>query len=128
MGSYLICDDKKIKNVDFAVTPKEQEKGLMFERDPKILVFLYTQPKIRKFWMKNCPNPLDIVFIKNNKIICIEKGIPNTGNLVGPDSECDFVVEFPFGYCEKNNLCIGKSIKLKLGKKILKKLFNLTTK
>jgi len=127
MGSYIICDDKKIKDIDFAITPKEQESGLMFEKDPKTLVFLYTQPKIRKFWMKNCNFPLDIVFIKSEKIIAIEKGECNTENLIGPDKESDFVIEFPSGYCKENELCIGKSIKLKLGKKLLRKLFQMTT-
>ena len=127
MGSYIVCDDKKIKNIDFAISSKEQELGLMFEKDSKILVFLYTQPKTRKFWMKNCNFPLDIVFIKSNKIIAIEKGESNTENLIGPDKESDFVIEFPFGYCKENDLAIGKSIKLKLGKKVLKKLFQMTT-
>ena len=124
MGSYISTDNNKIKDIEFAILPEEQEKGLMFEKDPKILVFLYTCPKIRKFWMKNCSFPLDIVFIKNNKIISIEEGKPNCEENIGPDEECDYVIEFPFDYCKDNDLSIDSNISLKLDKKVLKKLFD----
>lgn len=128
MGSYIITDNSKIKNIEFAILPEEQEKGLMFQKHPKILVFLYTTPKIRKFWMKNCLVPLDIVFIKNNKIISIEEGKPNSEENIGPDEECDYVIEFPSGYCKDNDLSIDSNVKLKLDKKVLKKLFHQTSK
>lgn len=127
MGSYIYCNDHKIKNINFAITPEEQENGLMFEARPKILVFLYKFPKIRKFWMKNCYLPLDIVFVKNNKIISIEKGIPENEDLIGPDKESDYVIEFPYGFCKNNDMFLDSDINLKLELDILKKLLTLTT-
>lgn len=121
--SYIICNNHKIENIDFAISPEEQEKGLMFESSPRILVFLYKKPKVRKFWMKNCDFPLDIAFIKNNKVFSIIKGSPNSEELIGPDEETNYVIEFPESYCKDNNIREGDEIYLKLNADVLKRLF-----
>ena len=52
--------------VEVAVTPAQQEKGLMFRTAmgaDEGMIFPYKQPQRVYFWMKNCPLALDIVYI-----------------------------------------------------------------
>jgi len=53
-------------NVELAIAPEEQERGLMFrERLPDNggMLFLYNDDDIRYFWMKNTFISLDMIFL-----------------------------------------------------------------
>jgi len=55
-------------DVEWASTPEEQARGLMFR--PKVvrgMVFAFTDSAPRAFWMKNTLVPLDIVFFDADK-------------------------------------------------------------
>lgn len=55
--------------VELAVTPEEQEKGLMFRRTlaPDAgMLFVLATPQIVDFWMKNTILPLDMIFIRKD--------------------------------------------------------------
>jgi uncharacterized protein len=107
----LKFDNIKIKNVKTAITKQQQVLGLMWETEPYLLFFPYKQASIKKFWMKNTPSSLDIIFCKANTVIYIAKGEPYNENFVGPDQDVDFVLEAPFGFAEENNIKIGSKIK-----------------
>lgn len=52
--------------VEVAITPAQQEKGLMFRTAmgaDEGMIFPYKQPQRVSFWMQNCPLALDIIFI-----------------------------------------------------------------
>jgi uncharacterized membrane protein (UPF0127 family) len=63
--------------VERAVTPAEQERGLMYRTDLKpdggMLFWPYPPeggaPRQASFWMKNTPTPLDILFIRTDGTI-----------------------------------------------------------
>ena len=96
-----------------AVTEVEQAQGLMYKPwPPPVMVFPYRKADYRKFWMKNTPSPLDIIFAKDGKIIAIYKGEPNTTKCVGPDEMSDLVVELPYGIVNKLNILIGDDVKV----------------
>ena len=51
--------------VDIADDPKERAQGLMFVTDMgpmEGMLFVYERPQRASFWMKNTPQPLDIIF------------------------------------------------------------------
>lgn len=55
--------------VELAVTPEEQETGLMFRRTlaPDAgMLFVFATPQIVDFWMKNTILPLDMIFIRKD--------------------------------------------------------------
>jgi uncharacterized protein len=59
--------------VERAVTPAEQEKGLMYRTDLTddggMLFWPYPptgDPQVASFWMKNTPSSLDIIFIRKD--------------------------------------------------------------
>lgn len=54
-------------NVELAIKPSEQEKGLMFRTsmaDNAGMLFIFRTIDERTFWMKNTLIPLDIVFLE----------------------------------------------------------------
>jgi uncharacterized protein len=58
--------------VELAITPKEQEAGLMFRRSlaPNAgMLFVFAKPQIVDFWMKHTVLPLDMIFIGKNGIV-----------------------------------------------------------
>ena len=63
--------------VEVAVTPEEQERGLMFVKSlagDRGMIFPYEPPQEVAFWMKNTLIPLDIIFIGvGGKIVRITK-------------------------------------------------------
>ncbi len=77
--------------VEIAATPRQQEVGLMF-RPPMPashgMLFEMGRPQEARFWMENCPAPLDMLFIQaDGRILSIaadttpysEQGIDSGG-------------------------------------------------
>ena len=81
--------------VEIAATPREQEVGLMYR--PAMgaahgMLFEMGPPQQAAFWMKNCPAPLDMLFIRaDGRILRIaanttpysETPIPSGGAITG---------------------------------------------
>ena len=95
-----------------AVSQNEQAQGLMGKKwPPPVMCFPYKRADYRKFWMKNTPSPLDIIFVKSNIIVDILRGEPYSTSTVGPNTPCDLVVELPFGTTSKLDIKIGDVVK-----------------
>lgn len=113
MNDIIIIKEKVFPTL-VAVTDTEQERGLMFkEWPPPIMSFPFSTSEQRKFWMKNTPSPLDIIFCMSGKIIEIYNGNPNCENLIGPDNPTDLVVEMPAGMVGKYGISSGDTVSLK---------------
>ena len=96
-----------------ALSDREQSQGLMHVVPPTpIMSFVYTYPKVNKFWMQNTPSDLDIVFCYKNKVSQIHQGKPFSTTSIGYDELSDLVVELPLGACEKMGIKIGSSAKI----------------
>jgi uncharacterized membrane protein (UPF0127 family) len=88
-----------------AISEEEQQKGLMFQPfPPPIMSFIYSCPKVNRFWMRNTEAPLDIVFCYQGEIQQICKGEPFSTQLIGDDQKSDLVIEFPYGTVKKSNI------------------------
>lgn len=108
-----------------AISEDEQAMGLMHQPwPPPIMSFVYPVPKVSRFWMKNTPSPLDIVFCNQGKITQIHKGEPYSTTAIGDHIFSDLIVEFPYGTVKKSSIQIGLPIELiKPNKNELKKIF-----
>lgn len=96
-----------------AVTPEEHVTGLMYKPwPPPVMCFPYNRAEVRKFWMKNCPSALDIVFCKDSKIISVVYGEPMSTKLIGPELPSDLVIELPHGTAAKHEFSVGDPVRL----------------
>ena len=94
-----------------AETDQQLSQGLMYRVYPfPNMLFKFSEPGIRKFWMKNVYYPLDIIFISDNTIVDIFQASPNDSTLIGPDYLVDVVLEMPVGSCEQFNIKVGTKI------------------
>ena len=102
-------------SLETMITPDQQMKGMM-GRDSLDggMLFPYDRVQQRDFHMKNCKMSLDIIFIKQGKINNIHSDCPPCKKNKCPNYSgmADNVLEFPGGYCNKNNVNIGDEINL----------------
>ncbi len=107
----------KISNLEMdtiiAESDEDQMAGLMYVPPPvPVMSFVYSAPRINRFWMKNTPAPLDIVFVLKGHIVSIHEGEPFSTKLIGDFKPSDLVVELPYGSCEKLGINIGDPVEL----------------
>lgn len=102
--------------VELAVTPEEKERGLSGRAAlaPRAgLLFVWSDPQIPSFWMKDMNFPIDIIWLNaEQKIVGINKHVaPNTfPKTFSPSGPVQFVLEVNAGASDENNLKIGDLI------------------
>ena len=106
---------KVLFRVEVAVTPEEHARGLMYRSklaDDAGMVFVFEEPSIQRFWMKNTLIPLDMIFIgKDRKIVgVVEDAAPETETerMVGAPSQ--YVLEIGGGLSAKLGIRRGESV------------------
>jgi len=113
MESGYIYIHERVFPTLFAISSEEQALGLMGQEwPPPVMSFIYAQPKPNKFWMKNTPSPLDIVFCHNGKVTQICKGEPYSTSVIGDDSLSDLIVELPHGMVAACGIQLGHEVGL----------------
>ena len=94
-------EDRHVFLTELAATPEAQARGLMFRTelgDFEAMLFPSDPPRVRSFWMKNTPLPLDIVFIgPDGRIANIEAGVPYKIENVRSDGPAAAVLEIAGG-------------------------------
>jgi len=115
----------KINNYAFklyiAKTLKEKEVGLSkykkLSRDIGML-FSFDKSAYYSFWMKQMKFPIDIIYIRDGKIVTIYKNIdpPKSENeslsIYKPNEPSDMVLEINAGLCDKYKLKVGDKVNL----------------
>ena len=112
--------DNKTINLKVADSVEKIEKGLskINYLDENVgMIFLINKvfkDTHIKFWMKDTLIPLDMIFIKNNKIVLIEKNckpcLDTNYIFYGPDGLYDTTIEINGGQSDKLNLKINDKI------------------
>lgn len=109
---YIYISDNVFQTL-LAISSEEQSLGLMFQKwPPPIMSFVYGAPQINKFWMKNTPSPLDIIFCCDGKVSEICSGKPYSTEIIGGNKTSDLVVELPFGTVDSSKIKVGQSVGL----------------
>jgi len=118
-----ITINNHIFNLEVAKTTKEQEIGLAkYDSIPQNfgMLFPFEKPRFYSFWMKNMKFPIDIIFIRNDKIVTIFKNVsPAKLNneqlpIYRTQKLSDTVLEINAGLSEKYNFKIGDFVKTNL--------------
>ena len=123
--------DDIIIPLEVADTPEKQIRGMM-DRDEMDggMIFPYDQVSQKDFHMEGCKIPLDIIFIKGDKITKIHHNCPPCKQTPCPkySGMADNVLELPGGYCKKHNINKGDEINLNLIPKDNKPVYTLKEK
>lgn len=110
-------------NLEIAETAEQKQKGLSNKRsigENQGMLFLFDNPGYYSFWMKEMKFPIDIIFIKGNKIVTIHRNVvppeDNTQRLTlyTPSAPADKVLEIGAGLSDKYNFKEGDSIQVTL--------------
>jgi uncharacterized membrane protein (UPF0127 family) len=110
-------------SVSVATTSAEQQKGLSLTKNlpqEQGMLFIFATPAKYAFWMKEMKFPLDIIFIKNNKIDTIAQDVPapktqnDTLPIYQPEGSVDSVLEINAGLAKKYGFKKNDAVKIKL--------------
>lgn len=117
----VVIAEKEIE-VEIADTDDARANGLSNRtklEDGTGMIFDFTNTQLKEpgFWMKDMLFSIDMIWIKNGKIIGITPNVPpapenKNFELYYPPSEVSHVLEVPAGWSAKNNLKIGDGVKL----------------
>lgn len=119
--NIIKIDDTEIQ-VEIAKTNEERQKGLGGKEslaENSGMLFVIPENNKPTFWMKDTLIPLDIIWIKDNKVAGIEKNVQaqigvedSKLKLYPAPGIVDFVLEVNAGFSEKNNLKINSSVEI----------------
>jgi len=105
-------------SVTLAQTIPEITKGLGGRdglKENEGMLFVFNQPGLYGFWMKDMKFSIDIVWIENNKVVFIKKSVspdtyPESFSSAQPAS---MVLELQSGFCDTHGVSVGDSFFLK---------------
>jgi uncharacterized membrane protein (UPF0127 family) len=111
---------KNIKiQLEVAKTPEQQMMGLMHRPalpDNRGMLFVFPDPQPVKFWMKNVPVSLDMVFLNKGVVQYIQAAAPPCNRkpcpTYGPDVAIDQVIELRSGRAAELGLKKGDKVKI----------------
>lgn len=105
--------------VEIADSPQERQQGLMFRESlgPQDgMLFVFDEPQVLGFWMKNTLIPLDIIFIDADLVVVnIQEAVPCEADPCPsyPSSgEAQYVVEVKQGFAAARGIQPGTTIQL----------------
>lgn len=112
--AHWCLDQLRCIGLEVASTPLQKRVGLM-QRPPlpplRGMWFPFDQPQPLRFWMLNTLVPLDMVFLRNNRVVAIEAEVPVCPALpcwgYGPRELSDGVVELRSGEAQRLGIDVG---------------------
>lgn len=119
IGAEISFAGKKII-VETAITGEQRRVGLMHRKSlpqDSGMLFVFEEPEIPSFWMKDTSIPLSIAFITEKlEITNILKMVPfDTETKYSPDKKVKYALEMNAGWFNKNGIKAGdKIISIKL--------------
>lgn len=114
----LDLEGQKIQ-AELAKTPQERFKGLSGREhlcENCGMLFVFPQRQERSFVMRDMNFPLDVIWIRDQKIVNIDKDAPPEGS--NPKKEyrsqipVDKVLELNAGFCDAHEIKIGDKIEI----------------
>jgi uncharacterized membrane protein (UPF0127 family) len=105
--------------IELATKPEERTCGLSHRKSlpqNQGMLFVYAEPEILTFWMKDTHIPLSIAFIDpNNRIISIQKMYPlSVRSHYKSPSLAIYALEVNQGWFEENGVGVGDALEFNL--------------
>ena len=106
---------KALFHIDLAVTPREQETGLMHRKSLPAdygMLFVWPQEKHVAMWMKDTLIPLDMLFINNKGLIVYiaPNTTPESTKNISAAVPVKAILELAGGTAEKKHIEIGDQV------------------
>lgn len=103
--------------VEIADTPDARARGLMYRRDLAAdagMLFVFPTPGEQRFWMKNTPLSLDMIFIgSDHRIIgVIPDARPFSTDHLTVEGLSQYVLEVHGGFCAAHGIAPGNQVDL----------------
>lgn len=106
-------------DVEIADSPKEHELGLSYResmaRDHGML-FIFSEAGELNFWMKGMTFPLDMIFLRDGRVVYIAQDVPSPHGgipaIVRPDLPADMVLELNAGIAEEFGIIEGSLLSI----------------
>ena len=114
----VVIDGRVTINVEVARSPQAQTKGLGGRPSLKKgtgMAFPYNGPGLRGIWMKGMLISIDILWIRDGRIVAIEANVPppsSNGALAVFSHVADLVLEVPAGNAKEMGIRIGQPVKV----------------
>ncbi|WP_071592935.1 DUF192 domain-containing protein [Pleurocapsa sp. PCC 7319] len=106
--------------LEVAQTPQQQATGLMYRdclADDRGMLFPFESVKVARFWMKNVPISLDMIFLNGDRVVGIANDVPscqdNPCPVYGPEALVDQVIELRGGRAQELGINVGDQIVVK---------------
>jgi uncharacterized membrane protein (UPF0127 family) len=105
-------------HVELARTPESRERGLMFREHMAAdagMLFLFDQPSLQTFWMKNTLIPLDMIFLSPDREIVgiVQNAEPLTLTGRGVNEPSQFVLEINGGLAAQLGIRTGQRMQFR---------------
>ncbi len=117
-AQFTVPNQTKIE-LEVASSPQQQEIGLMYRvslADNRGMLFQFPYPLATSFWMKNTLIPLDIVFMRQGKVVKSFAAVPpckaDPCPTYGPNALFDQVIELRSGRAAELGLQSGSKVKI----------------
>ena len=117
-AQWCVTVDRCI-SLEVARTPAQQRLGMM--QRPALpplrgMWFPFDRPRRLRFWMYNTMAPLDMVFLRENRVIHIEARVPVCPALpcpsYGPVQLGDSVIELGAGEVERLGISMAQTVRI----------------
>ncbi|MBW4613377.1 MAG: DUF192 domain-containing protein [Desmonostoc vinosum HA7617-LM4] len=119
ISAKAIIPDGTVIQLEVTQTPEQQAKGLMYRPalpNDRGMLFAFPSAQPVRFWMKNVPVPLDMVFLKDGIVKFIQASALPCKNepcpTYGPDTPIDTVIELRSGRAAELKLKEGDKVKI----------------
>jgi uncharacterized membrane protein (UPF0127 family) len=118
-GPRAVMPSGATYRLELARTPEEQQQGLMFRESllPNTgMLFLFGEPSVRQFWMKNTMIPLDMIWLDaGGKVLFVSADTPpckaDPCPTYGPNKPAVNVLETAGGMTKKEKIEVGSVLK-----------------
>ena len=105
--------------LEVAQTPQQQAMGLMFREqlnDDRGMLFPFPAERTARFWMKNVPISLDMIFLNGDRIVGLAIDVPPCEEepcpVYGPEALVDSVIELRGGRAEELGVEVGDRVEI----------------
>lgn len=107
----------QVIDLEVAQTSQQQATGLMYRMslaNNRGMLFLFNSPQPVSFWMKNVSISLDMIFLRDGKVVEIAANVPPCTTVscpvYGPDALVNQVIELRGGRAAELGLQAGDSV------------------